>query len=156
MQILVSSILGFKAPCLQPLGSSDRGTHSCQAGVRGLSTHCCCIFKCPHHNLKGTQMVPTSGQEPQVQSAHQASPSWLQTLKPKRTIKQVRFKALRRLSCPALTRAALMRAGRNSQQCIWKAGLWSQDSSWVIRRCGILKPPPKYDQYAYQGKEFIV
>ena len=138
MQILVFSTLGFKAPCLQPLGSSDRGTHSCQAGVRGLSTHCCCIFKCQHHNLRGTQMVPTSGQKHQVWSIHRASPCWLQTLKPKRTLKQVR-----RLSRPALTRAVLMRAGRNSQQCIWKTDLWSQDSSWVIGLCGILKPPPK-------------
>lgn len=117
MQILVFSTLGFKAPFLQPLGSSDRGTHSCQAGVRGLSTHCCHTFKCQHHNLSGTQMVPTSGQEHQVWSIHRASPSWLQTLKPKRTIQQVRFKAGQEAEPPSVDQGS-SNEGREEQSAV--------------------------------------
>ena len=76
----VFSTLGFKAPRLQPLGSSDRGTHSCQVAVRGLSTHCCHTFECQYHDPGRTPTEPTSGQDRGVWSVHQASRSWLQTL----------------------------------------------------------------------------
>lgn len=116
----VFSTLGFRAPRLQPFGSSDRGTHRCRAAVRGLSTHCCHTFEFQYHDPGRTPTVPTSGQDRGVWSVHQASRSWLQTLHQRQGSM---YQQDRRLSSPALLRAVLTGAGRNSHWCIWRTVL---------------------------------